>query len=94
MLCQAVPFLRMDGWKVNVRGEDALARGSLSEDVLEFVLKVLRHVLRVLDVPVAVTNKTVGREIAVQETPKDGPRVLELGRCVCVCVCVCVIVRM
>ena len=53
-----------------MRGEDALARGSLSEEVLEFFLKVLRHVLRVLDVPVAIASKTVGKEIGVQETPE------------------------
>ena len=67
--------LRMDDWKVNVRGEDALARGSLSEDVLEFFLKVLRHVLRVLEVPVAIASKTVGKEIGVQETPERMHRV-------------------
>ena len=31
--------LRMDDWKANVRGEDALARALLSEDVLEFFLR-------------------------------------------------------
>ena len=41
-------MLRMDDWRVNVRSEDALARGSLQEDTLEFFLKVLRHVARVL----------------------------------------------
>jgi len=67
--------LRMDDWKVNVRGEDALGRGSLSEEMLEFFLKVLRHVLRVLDVPVAIASKTVGKEIGVQETPERMHRV-------------------
>ena len=34
--------LRMDDWKVNVRAEDALARGRMEEDALEFFLKVLQ----------------------------------------------------
>ena len=62
--------LSMADWKVNVRGEDALGRGSLSEDVLEFFLKVLRHVLHVLGVHVAIASKTVGKEVGVQETPE------------------------
>ena len=62
--------LRMDGWKVNVRTEDALARGQLQEDALEFFVKILQHAVKVLALPLAVGSKTVGKHVGVQESPE------------------------
>ncbi len=69
-------MLRMDDWKVNERAEDALARGRMEEDALEFFLKVLRHVTKVLDLPIAVGSKTVGKNVGTQESPERMHRVL------------------
>jgi hypothetical protein len=62
--------LCMDGWRVSVRAEDALARGRLQEDALEFFLLVLKHVCKVLKLPIAIGSKTVGREVGRQESPR------------------------
>ena len=69
--------LRMDEWRVNVRAEDALARGRLEEEALEFFLKILQHVSKVLHLPVAIGSKTVGKQAGVQETPERLHRVLQ-----------------
>ena len=66
----------MDEWRVNVRAEDALARGRMEEEALEFFLKILQHVSRVLHLPVAIGSKTVGKQAGVQETPERLHRVL------------------
>ena len=55
--------LFMDRWQVSVRAEDALARGALQEDALEFFLLVLRRLCKVMELPVAIASKTVGIEI-------------------------------
>ena len=59
--------LCMDNWRVSVRAEDALARGQLQEDALEFFLHVLEHACKVLHVPFAIGSKNVGREVGRQE---------------------------
>ena len=63
--------LRMDAWKVNVRTEDALARGRLEEEALEFFVKILQHVSKVLALPVVVGSKTVGKHVGVKESPQQ-----------------------
>ena len=70
----------MDGWRVSVRTEDALARGRLQEDALEFFLLVLKHVCKGLKLPVAIGSKTVGREVGRQESPAQLARVMERWR--------------
>ena len=74
--------LRMDKWTVNVRAEDALARGRLEEEVLEFFLKILQHVAKMLDLPVAIGSKTVGKYIGQQEGPENLHRVMQAWRAV------------
>lgn len=59
--------LFMDDWRISVRAEDALARGQLQEDALEFFLLVLKHACKVIGLPVTVGSKTVGKEIGRQE---------------------------
>ena len=59
--------LTMSDWRVSVRAEDALARGQLQEDALEFFILVLEQVRRVLRLPVVIGSKTVGREVGRQE---------------------------
>ena len=63
-------FLTMDDWRVSVQKEDFLHRGRLTEDVLEFMVLVLRRLCRVLDLPIAVASKTVGRQVGMQESPE------------------------
>ncbi len=58
--------LFIDDWRLSVRAEDALARGRLQEDALEFFLKVLMHVCKSLDLSVAVGSKTVGKDVGRQ----------------------------
>ena len=60
--------LFMDNWRVSVRAEDALARGQLQEDALEFFLLVVRRLCRVMELPVAIASKTVGREVGQQDS--------------------------
>ena len=72
--------LRMDEWRVNVRAEDALARGRLDEEALEFFVKILQHVTNVLKLAVAVGSKTVGKEVGRQETPEKLCRVMQAWR--------------
>ena len=55
--------LFMNDWRVSVRAEDALARGQLQEDALEFFLHVLEHVSKILNLPLAIGSKTVGKEV-------------------------------
>ena len=55
--------LFVDGWRVSVRAEDALARGRLQEDALEFFVLLLKHLCKYLRLPVAVGSKTVGRQV-------------------------------
>ena len=68
--------LRMSGWGVSVRAEDALARGRLQEDALEFFLLVLKHVCKLLLLPVAIGSKTVGKEVGRQESLAKLARVM------------------
>ena len=75
-------MLRMDKWTVNVRAEDALARGRLEEEVLEFFLKIPQHVAKMLDLPVAIGSKTVGKYIGQQEGPENLHRVMQAWRAV------------
>ena len=72
--------LCMDGWRVSVRAEDALSRGRLQEDALEFFLKMLQRVCQVLRLPLAIGSKTVGREVGRQENPVKLARVMEHWR--------------
>jgi hypothetical protein len=44
----------MDQWRVNVHGEDALARGRLLEDALEVFLLLLKHVSKGQGLPIAI----------------------------------------
>ena len=69
--------LFMDNWRVSVRAEDALARGRLQEDALEFFLLVFRRVCRGLKLPVFVGSKTVGREVGRQENATKLATVME-----------------
>jgi len=68
------------GWRVSVRAEDALARGRLQEDALEFFLAVLKRVCQEMKLPLAVGSKTVGREVGRQETPAGLARVMQKWR--------------
>ena len=70
----------MDGWRVNVRAEDALARGRLQEDAMEFFLLVLKQVCKVLSLPIAIGSKTVGKEVGRQENAGKLARVMENWR--------------
>ena len=72
--------LSMDGWRVSVRAEDALARGRLQEDALEFFLLALGRICRILKLPVAIGSKTVGKEVGRQESPATLARVMEKWR--------------
>ena len=72
--------LCMDNWRVSVRAEDALARGQLQEDALEFFLHVLGHACKVLHVPFAIGSKTVGREVGRQEDSSRLSRAMEKWR--------------
>ena len=62
-------MLRTDQWRVSVRAEDALARGRLQDDALEFFLLALQQICKTLKIPVAIGSKTVGREVGRQESP-------------------------
>ena len=70
----------MDGWRVNVRAEDALARGRLQEDAMEFFLLVLKHICKVLNLSLAIGSKTVGKEVGRQENAVKLARVMENWR--------------
>jgi hypothetical protein len=50
------------------------------EEALEFFLKVLQHVSRVLSLPIAVGSKTVGKEVGKQESPEKLYRVMRKWR--------------
>jgi hypothetical protein len=69
-------FLRMDGWQVNVRSEDALAQGRLHEEVLEFFLLVLKKICKELDLPLAIGSKTVGLEVGRNASAERVSRVM------------------
>ena len=60
--------LKMEEWKINVRSEDALARGRLQEEVLEFFLLVLRRICDELQLPIFVGSKTVGKAVGAAAT--------------------------
>ena len=64
-------FLSMDEWRVSVRAEEALQRGRLGEDVLEFMVRVLRRTCEKLRLLVAIASKTVGKEVGRQESPES-----------------------
>jgi hypothetical protein len=72
--------VRMGDWRVNVRAEDALARGRLEEEALEFFLKILQRVAKTLDLPIAIGSKTVGKEGGTQESPERFARVMQKWR--------------
>ena len=74
--------LFMDNWRVSVRAEDALARGHLPEDALEFFLLVLRRLCKELALPVAIVSKTVGKEVGRQESGTRLASVMERWRSV------------
>ena len=59
--------LLMHGWRLNVRAEDALARGRLEEEALEFFLLVLKQICKRLKLPIEIGSKTVGKEVGRQE---------------------------
>ena len=72
--------LFMDGWRVNVRAEDSLARGRLQEDAMEFFLLVLKQVCKVLSLSIAIGSKTVGKDVGRQENARKFARVMENWR--------------
>ena len=72
--------LVMENWRVSVRAEDALARGRLQEDALEFFVLVLRRICQMLKLTVAVASKTVGKEVGRQEDASKLARVMEKWR--------------
>ena len=74
--------LSMDSWRVSVRAEDALARGQLQEDALEFFLLVVRRPCRVMGLPVAIASKTVGREVGQQDSATKLASVMQKWRTV------------
>jgi len=73
-------FLKMDGWQINVRNEDALSQGRLHEETLEFFLKVLERVCAALKLPVVIGSKTVGKEAGRAPCPAAFARVMERWR--------------
>ena len=74
--------LRMDAWKVDVRTEDALARGRLDEAALELFVKNLQHVSKVLALPVIVGSKTVGKQVGVKQSPEQLYRAMQSWKAV------------
>ena len=74
--------LFMDSWRVSVRAEDALARGRLQEDALEFFLLVVRRLCTVMELPVAIASKTVGREVGRADSATRLASVMERWRTV------------
>ena len=69
-------YLCMDQWQVSVRAEDLLNRGRLGEDMLEFMLLVVRRICEELGLKIAVVSKTVGKEVGMQESPGKLGKVL------------------
>ena len=65
-----------------MRAEDALARGQLREDALEFFLLVVRRLCAAMELPVAIASKTVGREVGRQESATKLASVMEHWRTV------------
>ena len=61
--------LRMDKWVVNVSAETALSEGRLQADAHEFFLKVIQRACKVLNLPVAVASRKVGRHVGAEESP-------------------------
>jgi hypothetical protein len=74
--------LFMDRWQVGVRAEDALARGQLQEDALEFFLLVVRRLCKVMELPVAIASKTVGREVGQQDSATKLASIMQKWRTV------------
>ena len=72
----------MDQWRVNVRAEDALARGRLQEDAMEFFVRVLKAICKALGLRVAIGSKTVGKELGRQDKAARLVRVVEKWRAV------------
>ena len=72
----------MDQWRVNVRAEDALARGRLQEDAMEFFVRVLKAISKALGLRVANGSKTVGKELGRQDKAARLVRVVEKWRAV------------
>ena len=65
-------------WRVVLaENEDALARGRLQEEALEFFLLVLKRLCEELKLPVAIGSKTVGRAAGVAETLANFCRAME-----------------
>jgi len=74
--------LFMDGWRVSVRVEDALASSKLQEDALEFFLLLLRRLCTVLGLPVAIASKTVGKVVGQSDSATKVSSVMEGWRTV------------
>jgi hypothetical protein len=66
----------MDSWRVSVRVEDALARGRLQEDALEWFRKLLHRISNVMNLPIAIGSVKVGKEAGRQENPQSLGRVM------------------
>ena len=72
--------LHMSDWRISVRAEDALARGRLQEDAVEFFLLVLKQLCKTLELPLAVGSKTVGKEVGRQESSARLAQVMQKWR--------------
>ena len=59
--------LFMSGWKVDVRAEDALGRGTLENGAFEFFLKALERICQSLKLPLMIASMTVGKAVGKQE---------------------------
>ena len=72
----------LDCWGVSVRTEDALARGALQVDALEFFLKLMARFSMRFEWPVLVGSFTVGKAVGRCEALDDFARVFQSWRSV------------
>ena len=79
---RGVSQLVLDCWGVSVRTEDALARGALQVDALEFFLKLMARFSMRFEWPVLVGSFTVGKAVGRCEALDDFARVFQSWRSV------------
>ena len=79
---KGVSQLVLDCWGVSVRTEDALARGALQVDALEFFLKLMARLCSHFKWPVLVASFTVGKAVGRCASPDEFARVFQAWRSV------------